>query len=405
MGAARKLFGTDGVRGVAGSFLSADLALSLARAATSRLDDPARGVLVIRDTRESGPMLESAVAAGIAAAGGRALLGGVLPTPGAPLLIQRYGLAGAVVISASHNPYADNGIKFFGGDAFKLSDDVEAAIEAALDERGPAEMGTVEPLHGALEDYLRALHERFAGLDLSGRRIALDCANGAAHRAAPEIFRRLGAEVTVLADQPDGRNINAGCGSTHLEGLVELMRGGDHDAGFALDGDADRVLAVDRNGVVVDGDEIIALAATARQAPGVAVTVMTNYGFHTAMEGAGIEVRTTNVGDRYVLQALRETGWALGGEQSGHVIDMDFVPSGDGTAAALLTLEALGTTDLADRHAMEKLPQTLVNVRVPDRAAFAGAEDVQALIATEHAASRAAAACSSAPPAPSPSSA
>ncbi len=329
-------------------------------------------------------MLEAAVAAGIAAAGGRALLGGVLPTPAAPLLIGRYGLAGAVVISASHNPFADNGVKFFGGDAFKLSDALEAEIEAALDAPPAGPIGTVEPLHGALEDYLRALHERFAGLDLSGRRIALDCANGAAHRAAPEIFRRLGATVTVLADAPDGRNINAGCGSTHLDGLMELMRAGAHDAGFAFDGDADRVLAVDRTGAVVDGDEIIALAATARRAPGVAVTVMTNYGFHTAMASAGIDVATTAVGDRYVLQALRERGWALGGEQSGHIIDMDFVPSGDGTAAALLTLEALGATDLADRGAMEKLPQTLVNVRVPDRAAFAQAVAVQELIAAEH---------------------
>ena len=330
-------------------------------------------------------MLESAVASGIASAGGRALLGGVVPTPAAPLLIDRYDLAGAVVISASHNPYADNGIKFFGSDAFKLDDDMEAAIEAALDER-PDAIGTVEPLHGTLEDYLRALHERFADLDLGGRRIALDCANGAAHRAGPEVFRRLGAEVTVLADRPDGRNINAGCGSTHLDGLIELMRAGEHDAGFAFDGDADRMLGVDRRGEVVDGDEVIALAARARQAPGVAVTVMTNYGFHTAMDAAGVEVRTTDVGDRYVLQALRETGWALGGEQSGHVIDMDFVPSGDGIAAALLTLEALGDRDLAERDAMEKLPQVLVNVRVPDREAFAGAEDVQALIASEHAA-------------------
>jgi len=333
-------------------------------------------------------MLEAAVSAGVAEAGGEALLGGVLPTPAAPLLIGRYGFDAAVVISASHNPYRDNGIKFFGGDGFKLSDAVEAEIEAALAAPAApaAQIGRVRQFHGALEDYLRALHERFAALDLTGRRVALDCANGAAHRAAPEIFRRLGAQVTVLADAPDGRNINDGCGSTHLADLVALMREGGHDAGFAFDGDADRVLAVDRHGAVVDGDELIALAATHRGVPGVAVTVMTNYGFHTAMAAAGIEVATTGVGDRYVLTELRERGWALGGEQSGHIIDMDFVPSGDGTAAALLALEALGETDLADRHAMEKLPQTLVNVRVPDRAAFAGAAGVQALIAAEHAA-------------------
>ncbi len=192
--------------------------------------------------------------------------------------------------------------------------------------------------------------------------------------------------MTVLADEPDGRNINAGCGSTHLEGLIEVMRRGEHGAGFAFDGDADRVLAIDRTGTVVDGDEIIALAATARHEPGVAVTVMTNYGFHTAMAEAGIEVATTPVGDRSVLHELRERGWKLGGEQSGHIIDMGFVPSGDGIAAALLALESLEGRDLSERAAMEKLPQTLVNVRVPDRDAFAQAAGVQELIAAEHAA-------------------
>jgi phosphoglucosamine mutase len=374
---ARKLFGTDGVRGVAGEFLTADLSLALARAATRRVEAPAPRVLVIRDTRESGEMLEAAVAAGVAAAGGEALVGGVLPTPGAPLLIGRYAFDLGVVISASHNPYRDNGIKFFGGDGFKLSDDVELEIEQTLDApAGNGAIGRVRTLQGALEDYLRALHDRFAGLDLSGRRIALDCANGATYRAAPEIFRRLGAEVEVLHDAPDGRNINAGCGSTHVEALAAHVAAGSHDAGFAFDGDGDRVLAVDREGVVVDGDELIALAALhlrkARRLPGggVAVTVMTNYGFHTAMEAAGVEVATTPVGDRYVLEALRARGWALGGEQSGHIIDIGFAPSGDGIAAALLTLESLEGGDLADRHAMEKLPQRLINVRLADRAAL-----------------------------------
>ncbi|MGI8929712.1 MAG: phosphoglucosamine mutase, partial [Candidatus Limnocylindria bacterium] len=324
---------------------------------------------------------EAAVAAGVAAAGGEALLGGVLPTPGAPLLIGRYGFDLGVVLSASHNPYRDNGIKFFGGDGFKLSDAVELEIERVVDSRngGSPAVGRVRALHGALEDYLRALHERFAGLDLSGAKLALDCANGATYQAAPEIFRRLGAEVDVLANAPDGRNINAGCGSTHVEALAAHVRAGGHDAGFAFDGDGDRVLAVDRNGTVVDGDELIALAALHLRAAGrlpgdgVAVTVMTNYGFHTAMRSAGVEVATTPVGDRYVLEALRERGWALGGEQSGHIIDTGFVPSGDGIAAALLTLEALGGADLADRHAMEKLPQRLVNVRFADRAALTGA--------------------------------
>jgi phosphoglucosamine mutase len=387
--ATRKLFGTDGVRGVAGEFLSAELALALARAATSHVQgSEAARVLVIRDTRESGEMLEAAVAAGIAAAGGEALLGGVLPTPGAPLLIGRYGFDLAAVLSASHNPYEDNGIKFFGGDGFKLSDATEADIEARMPAPGPApRVGRVRRFHGALEDYLRALHERFAGLDLSGRRILLDCANGATYEAAPEIFRRLGAHVDVIAAAPDGRNINAGCGSTHLDALREAMAGGDHDTGFAFDGDGDRVQAVDRTGAVVDGDELIALAAKHLRVDGVAVTVMTNYGFHAAMQEAGIEVATTSVGDRYVLEALRKRGWRLGGEQSGHIIDMDFVPSGDGIAAALLALEALEDGDLQERDAMEKLPQRLVNVRFPDRDAVTTAlEHLEAEIAREAAA-------------------
>jgi phosphoglucosamine mutase len=376
------LFGTDGVRGVAGEFLTAELTLALGRAATARVGAERPRVLVIRDTRASGEMLEAAVAAGVAAAGGVALLGGVLPTPAAPLLIRRYGFDLGVVLSASHNPWRDNGVKFFGADGDKLSDAVEEEIEALLDEPGGigavgtgTQPGGVTQLHGTLEDYLRELQVRFQALDLSGRRILLDCANGATYRAAPEIFRRLGAHVDVLADAPDGRNINDGCGSTHIDSLAETVKSGGHDAGFAFDGDGDRVLAVDRGGTVVDGDELIALAALHLRARdrlpgnGVAVTVMTNYGFHTAMAAAGIEVATTAVGDRYVLEALRERGWALGGEQSGHIIELGFAPSGDGIASALLTLEALGGGDLAGRHAMEKLPQTLVNVRLPDRAA------------------------------------
>jgi phosphoglucosamine mutase len=250
----------------------------------------------------------------------------------------------------------------------------------------------VNRFHGALEDYLRALHERFETLDLTGRRIALDCANGATYRAAPEIFRRLGAEIDVLAAEPDGRNINAGCGSTHIDALAEHVRSNDVDAGFAFDGDGDRALAVDRTGALVDGDELIALAALHLRAQdrlpggGVAVTVMTNYGFHAAMRAAGVNVATTAVGDRYVLEALREREWALGGEQSGHIIDMGFNATGDGIAAALLTLEALGDDDLAERAAMEKLPQTLVNVRVRDKAALAEAGDVREAVERESAA-------------------
>jgi phosphoglucosamine mutase len=399
---ARQLFGTDGVRGRAGTFLTADLALALARAAVARslrarsqrAESPGGGaqqarpqVLIVRDTRESGEMLESAIAAGVTAAGGDALLAGVLPTPAAPLLVRRHGLALGAVISASHNPYEDNGIKLFAADGFKLDDDTEHAIEAELDQPppDPERIGRVRRLHGALEDYLRALHSRFAKLDLSGRRVVLDCANGATFRAAPEIFRRLGAEVEVIADQPDGRNINDGCGSTHLDLVRERMARGDHDVGFAFDGDGDRVLAVDRNGTVVDGDELVALAARHLRAGdrlpggGVAVTVMTNYGFHTAMSEAGITVATTAVGDRYVLDELRRRGWVLGGEQSGHIIDLSFAPSGDGIGGALLTLEALADRDLGSRDAMEKLPQRLVNIRAPDRAALTSAMDDRAV--------------------------
>jgi phosphoglucosamine mutase len=388
----RRLFGTDGVRGVAGEQLTAELALALGRAVTATAHE--RGterptVLVIRDTRESGEMLEAALAAGAAAAGAEVLLGGVLPTPAAPLLVGRYGFDVAAVISASHNPYRDNGIKFFGGDGYKLSDAAEAAVERRLEDPNAvasgAGIGRIRALHGTDEDYLRALHERFAALDLSGVDVALDCAHGATHRVAPEIFRRLGARVTVIGDAPDGRNINDGVGSTHLDALRAAVTAGGHDLGFAFDGDGDRVLAVDRTGAVVDGDELIALAAlhlrsTGRLAgDGVAVTVMTNYGFHRAMDAAGIRVAVTQVGDRYVLEELRARGWVLGGEQSGHIIDLGFAPSGDGIASALLALEALGGDDLAERRAMEKLPQRLVNVRVADReAAMADAELVAA---------------------------
>ncbi|HEY4096713.1 MAG TPA: phosphoglucosamine mutase [Baekduia sp.] len=381
---ARRLFGTDGVRGVAGEVLTAELALALGRAVTTQSPADRPRVLVIRDTRESGEMLEAALAAGIASAGGDVLLGGVLPTPAAPLLLGRYGFDLAAVISASHNPYADNGIKFFGADGYKLSDATEDAIELLVREQagtgGGRAIGRVSQLHGTLEDYVRELQTRFAALDLTGVNVLLDCAHGATYRAGPEIFRRLGADVTVVADAPDGRNINAGCGSTHIAALAEAVVAGGHDLGFAFDGDGDRVLAADRHGVVVDGDELIALAALSlrergRLQGGVAVTVMTNYGFHQGMREAGVEVAITGVGDRYVLEELRSRGWSLGGEQSGHIIDMDFVPSGDGIASALLTLESLAGGDLAQRAGMEKLPQRLVNVPVPDRdAAMASAE-------------------------------
>ena len=383
------LFGTDGVRGVAGDYLTADLALGLGRAAAAIADAEAPQVLIVRDTRESGEMLEAALAAGVAAGGGHALLGGVLPTPGAAVLVRRHGFDLAAVVSASHNPYEDNGIKFFGPAGTKIDDDQEAEIERLLETGAPARIGRVRELHGAPGDYLRALEQRFRDLDLAGRRILLDCANGATYRVAPEIFRRLGADVDAVATEPDGRNINHGCGSTHVQALAERID--DHDLGFAFDGDGDRVLAIDRSGRVVDGDELMALAALHLRdtdrlpGNGVAVTVMTNYGFHAAMKSAGIEVATTPVGDRHVLAELLRRGWGLGGEQSGHVIETGFVPAGDGTAAALLTLEALAGGDLADRHGMKKLPQRLVNVRVADRDAIEGAAGVWAAVEEESA--------------------
>jgi phosphoglucosamine mutase len=392
----RRLFGTDGVRGVVGDVLTADLALALGRAAAASCPADAPQVLIVRDTRESGEMLEAGLAAGIAAAGGHALMGGVLPTPGAPLLIKRYGLDLACVVSASHNPYRDNGIKLFGADGVKLPDEAEGRIEAAVlagaDHGLRVHPGRVRELHGAGGDYLRELELRFQALDLSGRRVLLDCANGATHRVAPEIFRRLGAHVEAIGASPDGRNINEGCGSTHIDKLAEAVPSGGFDVGFAFDGDGDRALAVDRTGGVVDGDELIALAALHLReggrlpGNGVAVTVMTNYGFHRAMAEAGVEVATTPVGDRHVIAELLRRGWALGGEQSGHIIDTSFAPSGDGIAAALLTLEALGDRDLSERDAMSKLPQLLVNVKVGDAGGIESASGLWEAVEREGAA-------------------
>jgi phosphoglucosamine mutase len=377
----RKLFGTDGVRGEAGTFLTAELALSLGRAAAASLHAERPQALIVRDTRESGPMLEAALAAGVAEAGGDALCAGVLPTPAAAVLVRKLGLDLAAVVSASHNPYKDNGIKFFGADGSKLTDEAEARIEAVLAASPePTSPGYLRELSGGEGDYLRALEVAFP-LDLSGVRVALDCANGATHRVAPAIFERLGAGVDAIAVEPDGRNINDGCGSTHLDNLAEHIASSGATVGFAFDGDGDRVLAVDGGGRVHDGDELIALLARGKAARGelgggVAVTVMSNYGFHRAMEEAGIEVATTKVGDRYVLDELRERGWALGGEQSGHIIDTRFAATGDGIAAALMTMRELGGRDLASVEAMEKLPQRLVNVEVAEREAIAGATAV-----------------------------
>lgn len=390
------LFGTDGVRGVAGELVSAELALALGRAAAAECEADRPQVLIVRDTRESGPMLESALAAGVCAAGGDALLAGVLPTPAASLLTRRLGLDLAAVISASHNPWQDNGIKFFRRDGRKLADEAEAAIAARLARgvdrgggRAGAAIGRVRALEGALDDYLREL-ERVFGLDLSGWRVVLDCANGATHRAAPAIFRRLGAEVELLGDEPDGRNINRGCGSTAPERAARAVAAGEATIGFAFDGDGDRVLAVDAGGTVRDGDELIALAARhlhgTGELAGVVVTVMSNYGFHAAMREAGIEVATTPVGDRHVSAELERRGWALGGEQSGHLIWTGFTPTGDGIAAALLVLAALGSHQLAEAIPMRRLPQRLENVRVADRGAVEAAGGLWSAVERERAA-------------------
>lgn len=397
-----KLFGTDGVRGVAGSELTAELALAIGCAATTRTQRVRPQVVIVRDTRESGEMLEAAIAAGISAAGGEVLLAGVLPTPAVPLLLKRYELDLGIVISASHNPYADNGIKIFGSDGFKLSDQMERSIEADVLSRRTApgrraagrrvadeamrRIGRIRSLQGGQEDYLRELQARFSELSLAGLEVALDCANGATWRVAPRIFERLGAKVSAFNVAPDGRNINSGCGSTHVECLAQIMRSGAHDIGFAFDGDGDRVLAVDRSATIVDGDELIALIAAYLHADGrlagggVAVTVMSNFGFHAAMRDAGIEVATTSVGDRHVLEELRARGWVLGGEQSGHIVDLGFNRSGDGIAAALLTLEALAGEDLARRPPMKRLPQRLVNVQAAEPGQLLGAPAIAAEI-------------------------
>ena len=386
--AERRFFGTDGVRGPVGELLTPDLAVRLGRAAALQAEAERPQVLIVRDTRESGPMLEEALAAGIAAGGGDAMLGGVLPTPAASVLARRLSFDLAAVVSASHNPFADNGIKFFNSRGTKLDDDAELEIESRMEEGTGERVGGVRALEGAFDDYVRELRTAFQ-LDLSGLRVALDCANGATHRAAPVIFQALGADLVLTGVEPDGRNINADCGSTHPQAVVEIVRSSGADIGFAYDGDGDRMLAVDGEGRLHDGDDLIALIARDLQKRGeleggVAVTVMTNFGFMTTMEKAGIEVVQTQVGDRYVIEQLLERGWRIGGEQSGHIVWTDFTPTGDGIAASLLTLRALGKRRLEDVEPFERLPQRLENVRVADRDAIEGATEVWKAVEAEN---------------------
>jgi phosphoglucosamine mutase len=355
---ARTHFGTDGVRGIVGSSLTLDLVERLGRASTLWCG---RGrVFVGRDTRGSGPELEQALVRGIVEAGGVAVLAGVLPTPAVALLAQDLG----IVVSASHNPPEYNGVKLFDAEGHKLTDALEEEIEALLDTPGPGG-GSVEVVESAADGYVEHIVEHF-GTDLSGVRIAVDCANGAFSGIAPGVFERLGARVTTIANQPDGSNINVGCGATDLALLQEVVRTGDFDLGVAFDGDGDRMLAVDETGEAIDGDQIVAVIALALGIETVAVTSMTNLGFHRLMADHGVRVLTTDVGDRYVLEALRNEGAVLGGEQSGHVIYLDGHVTGDGLAAALLLCGSLGERTLSlAAAAMPRFAQAKENVGAP----------------------------------------
>ena len=394
------LFGTDGIRGVAGAELTPGLAAQVGRAAAvahAKRVGPHPRFLIGRDTRLSGPMLEAALVAGITSGGGDVEVLGVMPTPAvASLVVRRHAHAGAVV-SASHNPFADNGIKFFNGDGFKLSDDEEAEImehvtEHDLPSLTGADIGRVSHGHSAaVSEYVDRLVDRVP-VDLSGLRVAVDCAHGAMFEAAALGLRQTGAELTVLFDRPDGLNINDGCGSTHMHALQQVVRDDGFDLGLAFDGDGDRVLAVDRHGELVDGDFVIAILAKHLKAQGrlrhetVVTTVMTNLGFHLAMRREGIEVITTAVGDRYVLAEMLENDYLLGGEQSGHVIHLDVSTTGDGLATALLLLRALRDMDVPLHEAatiMTRLPQCLLNVTVRDREALDDTEAVWKAVAAE----------------------
>jgi phosphoglucosamine mutase len=353
----RRWFGTDGIRGVVGAALTEDLVERVGRAATLWAG---RGrVLVGRDTRGSGPAFQAALVRGIVDAGGTAVLAGVLPTPAVALLSQDLGL----MVSASHNPPEYNGVKVFDRGGHKLSDADELEIEALLDASGPGG-GSVEEADHAVEGYVEHVVAHF-GSDLAGLRIAVDCANGAYSSIAPGVFERLGAMVTAMAAAPDGTNINVGCGATDTAMLQETVRAGGLDLGIAFDGDGDRMLAVDGAGNVVDGDQIIAICALALGVDLVAVTSMTNLGFHRLMDEHGIRVVTTDVGDRHVLEALRREGGILGGEQSGHVIILDGHVTGDGLAAALTLCRALAGRPLAEAAAvMPRFAQAKANVPV-----------------------------------------
>ena len=375
-------FGTDGVRGVAGRELTPELVTGLGRAAAHILGVPGRPLLVGRDTRWSGPLLQAAFSAGVAAEGVDVVDLGVLPTPGVASTAAELA-APAAVISASHNPFADNGIKLLAAGGRKLSDAEEDEVEKALhggfrSALDGDRLGRLGADPDAAGRYRRRIVEALEGRSLAPLRVIVDCGHGASVTTAAAVLVAAGAEVVeVLGASPDGRNINDGCGSTDPSGLAAAVRRHRGTAGLAFDGDADRVIAVDDTGAVVDGDRLLALFATdlherGRLAGGgVVVTVMTNLGFHRAMEQAGIEVAQTAVGDRYVLERLDATGWSLGGEQSGHIIFAERATTGDGvlTGVLLLDLVARRARPLSElaKAAMERLPQVLLNVSVADR--------------------------------------
>jgi phosphoglucosamine mutase len=383
-------FGTDGVRGVANLELTPEVVLALGRAAARVL--PSWQFVVGRDTRRSGPLLQGALVAGLMSEGADVLTLGVVPTPAVAWVAARDGIAGAV-ISASHNPFSDNGIKLFGSGGKKLSEEVEAALEAELhqllrheaagDGRTGDAVGTLTDQGSDADAWAASVGASVDGRRLDGLRVVLDCANGAASELGPRILRGLGADLTVLHDEPDGTNINAGCGSTHPDDLQRTVLEAGADVGIALDGDADRAIAVDAEGRIVDGDQIIGIAAIDRRQRGllakdtVVVTVMTNLGFHRGMEAAGVHVEEVPVGDRNVLEALDVGGFTLGGEQSGHVIFAERATTGDGMLTAVQLLDVVARTgrpvaELADA-AMTRLPQVLRNVRVPSGASGAAA--------------------------------
>jgi phosphoglucosamine mutase len=387
-----RLFGTDGVRGLANADLTPELALSIAASAARVLaehDRSHRTVAVVgRDPRVSGEMLDAAVAAGLTAAGADVLQVGVIPTPGVAHLVADFGADLGVMISASHNPMPDNGIKLFAAGGHKLpdsiEDEIEAMVGATMTRPIGAEIGRRYDMPDALDRYIAHLLKA-TPVRLDGVKVVVDCANGAAWAAAPRAYREAGAEVIAIHALPDGENINAGCGSTHIETLRDAVLAEGADLGIAHDGDADRCLAVDGSGALIDGDQIMAILAIGMREEGELVkntlvaTVMSNLGLHLAMKDHDIAVRTTAVGDRYVLEELRDGGYSLGGEQSGHVVLPGHATTGDGLLTALRLMSRVATTkrSLADlAGAMTRLPQVLRNVPVGDKTTAVSAAPV-----------------------------